>query len=153
MFESDIQLRTPADTESFGVQLGRLALPGDVICLDGELGVGKTTLTQAIAKGLEVPPSYYVTSPSFAILHEYPGRLPLYHFDFYRINNSLEVEELGFEEYFYLSGLTVIEWSEKATEILPAERIALHIRIEKGSERVVRCTYATEKWRKRQMHI
>jgi tRNA threonylcarbamoyladenosine biosynthesis protein TsaE len=152
MFENEILLSTPADTETFGVLLGRLALPGDVICLDGELGAGKTTLTQAIAKGLEVPSSYYVTSPSFAILHEYPGRIPLYHIDFYRINSSVEIEELGFEEYFYLSGLTVVEWSEKAAEILPAERLALHIRIETGSERVVRCTYATEKWRKRQMN-
>jgi tRNA threonylcarbamoyladenosine biosynthesis protein TsaE len=149
MFESEIKLSTLVDTEGFGVQLGLLASPGDVICLDGELGAGKTTLTQAIAKGLQVPPSYYVSSPSFAILHEYPGRIPLYHMDFYRLTTSVEVEELGFEEYFYMSGLTVIEWSEKAAEVLPAERLALHIRIEAGSERIVRCTYVTEKWRKR----
>jgi tRNA threonylcarbamoyladenosine biosynthesis protein TsaE len=153
MFESEIKLITPADTESFGIQLGRMALPGDVICLDGELGAGKTTLTQAIAKGLEVPLSCYVTSPSFTILHEYPGRIPLYHMDFYRLNSSIEVEELGIEEYFYLSGLTVIEWSEKAAEILPADRLALYIKVEAGNERVVRCTYAAEKWKKRQIDI
>lgn len=153
MFESEIKLSTLADTENFGVQLGLLALPGDVLCLDGELGAGKTTLTQAVAKGLEVPPSCYVTSPSFAILHEYPGRIPLYHMDFYRLTSSVEIEELGFEEYFYLSGLTVIEWSEKAAEILPTDRLALHIRIEAGSERVIRCTYITGKWRKRQRRI
>jgi tRNA threonylcarbamoyladenosine biosynthesis protein TsaE len=148
MFETEIKLTTLDDTEDFGVQIGLLASPGDVICLDGELGAGKTTLTQAIAKGLEVPLSYYVTSPSFAIMHEYPGRIPLYHMDFYRLNSSIEVEELGFEEFFYMSGLTVIEWSEKAAEILPAERLALHIRIEGGRERIIRCTNVTEKWRK-----
>jgi tRNA threonylcarbamoyladenosine biosynthesis protein TsaE len=153
MIESEIKLSTLADTENFGMRLGRMVLPGDVICLDGELGAGKTTLAQAIAKGLDVPASCYVTSPSFAILHEYPGRIPFYHIDFYRINSSIEIEELGFEEYFYRSGLTVIEWSQKAAEILPTERLALHIRIEKGDERIIRCTYVTDKWRKRLMDI
>jgi tRNA threonylcarbamoyladenosine biosynthesis protein TsaE len=120
-----------------------------VICLDGELGAGKTTITQAIAKGLEVPPSCYVTSPSFAILHEYPGRIPLYHMDFYRLRDSLDVENLGFEEYFYLSGLTVIEWSEKASELLPVERLVLHIQIEPDDKRIVRCTYLTRGWEER----
>ncbi len=147
--EHEIILKTSADTEKFGIQLGSMALPGDVICLDGELGAGKTTLTQGIAKGLAVDPACYVTSPSFSILHEYPGRIPLYHMDFYRLNSSLEVEELGFEEYFYMSGLTVIEWSEKATEILPVDRLALHIRITADNVRLVCCTYVAEKWRNR----
>jgi len=146
MFESVIKLKTSADTENFGIQLGSRAMPGDVICLDGALGAGKTTLTQGIAKGVDVPPSCYVTSPSFSILHEYPGRIPLYHMDFYRLNSSVEVEELGLEEYFYMSGLTVIEWSEKAAEILPADRLALYIKVEVGNERLVCCTYIAEKW-------
>jgi tRNA threonylcarbamoyladenosine biosynthesis protein TsaE len=133
--------------------IGSLALPGDVICLDGELGAGKTTLTQGIAKGLDVPPSCYVTSPSFSILHEYPGRIPLYHMDFYRLNSSVEVEELGFEEYFYMSGVTVIEWSERAAEILPADRLALYIKIEAGNERLVCFTHVAEKWRIRQINV
>jgi tRNA threonylcarbamoyladenosine biosynthesis protein TsaE len=144
-----IVLNSLADTDRFGLQLGSIALPGDVICLDGELGAGKTTITQAIAKGLEVPPSCYVTSPSFAILHEYPGRIPLYHMDFYRLRDSLDVENLGFEEYFYLSGLTVIEWSEKASELLPVERLVLHIQIEPDDKRIVRCTYLTRGWEER----
>ena len=146
MLESELELKNSIDTENFGILLGSLALPGDVICLDGELGAGKTTLTQGIAKGVDVPPSYYVTSPSFSILHEYPGRIPLYHMDFYRLNSSVEVEELGLEEYFYMSGLTVIEWSEKAVEILPADRLALYIKVEAGNERLVCCTYVPEKW-------
>ncbi len=146
MFESVIKLKTSADIKNFGIQLGSMAMPGDVICLDGALGAGKTTLTQGIAKGLDVPPSCYVTSPSFSILHEYPGRIPLYHMDFYRLNSSVEVEDLGLEEYFYMSGLTVIEWSEKAAEILPVDRLALYIKIEAGNERFVRFTHVPEKW-------
>lgn len=145
----EIALKSLAEMENLGVRLGRLALPGDVICLDGELGTGKTTLTQAIAKGLDVPSSYYVTSPSFAILHEYPGRMPLYHMDFYRLNDSLDVENLGFEEYFSGSGLTVIEWGERAPEILPQERLGLHLMMPTRNERVIRCTYVTHHWQER----
>ncbi len=122
-----IQLNNLGDTEKLGRFLGTLAAPGDVICLDGDLGAGKTALSQAIARGLEVPDDCYVTSPSFAILHEYEGRLPMYHMDFYRLQDAGEVEDLGFEEYFYLAGLTVIEWSARAIEILPEERITLTI--------------------------
>ncbi len=99
-----IQLINLSDTEKLGRLLGEMALPGDVICLDGDLGAGKTALSQAIARGLEVPDSCYVTSPSFAIMHEYEGRLPMYHMDFYRLQDAGEVEDLGFEEYFYLTG-------------------------------------------------
>jgi tRNA threonylcarbamoyladenosine biosynthesis protein TsaE len=144
-----IVLKSLADTVRFGIQLGSMALPGDVICLDGELGAGKTTLTQAIAKGLDVPPTYYVTSPSFAILQEYPGRIPLYHMDFYRLNDSLDVENLGFEEYFYLAGLTVIEWSEKAMDLLPKQRLVLAIQIESDQRRIVHCTYISKSWEER----
>ena len=122
-----IQLNNLADTEKLGRLLGRLAVPGDVLCLDGDLGAGKTALSQAIARGLGVPENCYVTSPSFAIMHEYHGRMPMYHMDFYRLLDAGEVEDLGFEEYFYLEGLTVIEWSTRALEILPDERMILTI--------------------------
>jgi len=144
-----IVLNNLADTTRFGIRLGSLAMPGDVICLDGDLGAGKTTMTQAIAKGLEVPSSCYVTSPSFAILHEYPGRIPLYHMDFYRLGDSLDVENLGFEEYFYLSGLTVIEWSQKALELLPKQRLSLTINVCSGDIRNVHFTYLTKNWEER----
>lgn len=122
-----IQLNNLSDTEKLGRLLGSLATSGDVICLDGDLGAGKTALSQAIARGLGVPDNCYVTSPSFAILHEYEGRIPMYHMDFYRLQDAGEVEDLGFEEYFYLDGLTVIEWSTRALEILPEERMILTI--------------------------
>ncbi len=144
-----IPLNSLADTERFGIQLGSIALPGDVICLDGELGAGKTTLTQAIAKGLDVPSSCYVTSPSFSLLHEYPGRFSLYHMDFYRLSDSSDVVDLGLEEYFYHSGVAVIEWSGKAAEILPAERLALFLKIGNENRRIACCTYLTDRWRER----
>ena len=107
------------DTEKLGVALGSISKKVDCICLNGNLGTGKTTLTQAIALGLKVPPQCYVTSPSFAVMHEYIGKIPLYHMDFYRLNDSNDILGLGLEEYFYLDGLTVIEWAERATDIPP----------------------------------
>jgi tRNA threonylcarbamoyladenosine biosynthesis protein TsaE len=132
-----ITLNNLDDTEKLGKLLGSLAEPGDVICLDGNLGAGKTALTQAIARGLEVPDSCYVTSPSFAILHEYEGRMVMYHMDFYRLQDATEVEDLGFEEYFYLTGLTVIEWSSRAVDILPDERLTVKIDVNDDLTRTV----------------
>ena len=143
-----IVFKTLEDTQQFGRKLGELAEAGDMICLDGELGTGKTTLTQAIAEGLEVPASFYVTSPSFAIFHEYPGRLPLYHMDFYRLRNSHEIIEMGFDEYFHLNGITVIEWSERGRDLLPADHLQLLLKYAQDGSRVVQCQYS-EYWQKR----
>lgn len=132
-----IKLHNLEDTEKLGLLLGNLAAPGDVICLDGDLGAGKTALSQAIARGLGVPDTCYVTSPSFAILHEYEGRIPMYHMDFYRLQDAGEVEDLGFDEYFYLAGLTVIEWSSRAVELLPDDRIALLIELNNDLSRTI----------------
>ena len=147
-----IQLKNLSDTMRFGRFLGETAGPGEVICLDGDLGAGKTALSQAIAKGLAVPENCYVTSPSFAILHEYEGRIPMYHMDFYRLHDVGEVIDLGFEEYFYLSGLTVIEWSKRALEILPEERLSLEILQDKDEMRKV-TIQATSIYRKRLLNI
>lgn len=132
-----LELKRLSDTEKLGILLGRSAAPGDVICLDGDLGAGKTTLSQAIAKGLDVPENCYVTSPSFAIMHEYEGRLPMYHMDFYRLHTAVEVLDLGFDEYFDLSGLTVIEWSRRAEAILPKERLSLELKLNNDMSRTV----------------
>ncbi len=128
MFIYNVRLPSLKVTEKFGEQLGKQALPGDIICLDGDLGAGKTTMARAIAKGLGVAQYCYVNSPSYAIMHEYCGKFPLYHMDFYRLDNSEDVLELGFDEYFYLSGLTVIEWAERAVEILPENRLSIMIK-------------------------
>ncbi len=137
------------ETEIFGRLLGKLVLPGDVICLSGDLGAGKTALTQEIAKGMEVPDSCYVTSPSFSILQEYPGRLPLYHMDFYRLSDATEVEDLGFEEFFYLSGVTVIEWSERADTLIPATRLHLQLTIADDLSRRVEIDFGIGTWKER----
>jgi len=116
------------DTQRLGIAIGNISHKRDCICLNGDLGTGKTTLTQAIALGLKVPEHCYVTSPSFAIMHEYIGRIPLYHMDFYRLNDSTDILDLGLDEYFYLDGLTVIEWAERAADILPKDRVAIDIK-------------------------
>ncbi len=149
MRECTIYLNNLQETALLGQQLAMLAKPGDIICLDGDLGAGKTALTQEIAKGLEVPPSCYVTSPTFAILQEYPGRIPLYHMDFYRLSDETEVIDLGFEEFFYLEGLTVIEWSERAGSLIPDLRLLLTITIKKDLARKVELDFGTGDWRKR----
>ena len=146
-------MKTASQTEQFGTAFGRNAEPGDVLCLDGDLGAGKTTLSQAIAKGLAVPTDCYVTSPSFAILHEYPGRITMYHMDFYRLHDYTEVEDLGFEEYFYLPGLTVIEWSQRAEELLPESRLSLYIEICDQDSRRVTCTFQEKHWQQRLAQI
>jgi tRNA threonylcarbamoyladenosine biosynthesis protein TsaE len=152
MGECRLQLKSLSDTLLLGRLLGELALPGDVICLDGDLGAGKTTLTQAIAAGLDVPGACYVTSPSFAIFHEYPGRIPLYHMDFYRLHDSLEIAELGLEEYFFLAGLTVIEWAERGEDLLPENRLQLRLETDSEGGRSVHCRYSGA-WRDRIAHI
>ena len=148
IWEKRLVLDNLAATERFGRMLGEVAVGGDILCLDGELGAGKTTLVQAIARGLEVGGEYYVTSPSFAILHEYPGRIPLYHMDFYRLQGSGEVIDLGFEEYFYGSGLTVIEWAERAGEILPEERLSLCLQGHDQDRRLVDIAGRGGYWRR-----
>lgn len=143
---ASLTLKCVNETAKFGFLLGKLASSGDVICLDGDLGAGKTTLTQAIARGLDVPDDPPVTSPSFAIFQEYHGRIPLYHFDLYRLHGSDDVLALGLEEYFYLSGCAVIEWAERAEDILPEKRLRLELRVTEAGARNVFCQYHTEGW-------
>lgn len=122
-----IDLSTLLRTETMGILLGKVAEPGDIITLAGTLGAGKTALTQAIGRGLGLDPRIYITSPTFGLLHEYQGRIPLYHLDLYRLGSEEEIESLGFPEYFYGHGLTVIEWPERLGNLMPVER--LHIEL------------------------
>jgi tRNA threonylcarbamoyladenosine biosynthesis protein TsaE len=144
-----IYLKNLEETSRFGKVLASCAMPGDMICLSGDLGAGKTALTQQIALGLDVPSSCYVTSPSFSILQEYPGRTPLYHMDFYRLTSETEVEDMGFDEFFFLSGLTVIEWSERAGNLIPDCRLLLTITIAEDLTRVVRIDFGEGSWEER----
>jgi len=144
-----ILLKTLTDTLAFGRLLGQDAQPGDVICLDGDLGAGKTTLTQAIAQGLEVPAGEYVTSPSFAILHEYQGRMPLYHMDFYRLTDAADIQDLGLDEYLYLSGLAVLEWCERAGDLVPATRLKITMITLPDESRMLTCDPGVGSWKER----
>lgn len=123
IFESN----SAEDTFAFGQKLGREAVPGAIICLDGDLGVGKTVFTQGFAAGLGIDD--YVNSPTFNIVKEYEGgRLPLYHFDVYRIGDPSEMEEIGYEDYFYGQGVSIIEWPGQIEELLPKEARWVRIR-------------------------
>ena len=123
IFESN----SAEDTFAFGQKLGREAVPGEIICLDGDLGVGKTVFTQGFAAGLGIDD--YVNSPTFNIVKEYEGgRLPRYHFDVYRIGDPSEMEEIGYEDYFYGQGVSIIEWPGQIEELLPKEARWVRIR-------------------------
>lgn len=122
-----------------GKKLGMLLRAGDVVCLNGDLGAGKTRFAQGVACGMEV--NGPVTSPTFTIINEYLGRLPLYHMDFYRLEDALELEDLGYEEYFYGSGVTVIEWPERVAELLPVVRLDIFINRSPESEEVRNITF------------
>ena len=126
---------SPEETRRLGEILGGLLNGGDLVALWGELGSGKTEFTKGLSRGLQVPGEYPITSPTFTIINEYQGRFPLYHFDLYRINNTLEVEELGYEEYIYGQGVTVIEWADKILDLLPKEYLMVRIKYLKHSLR------------------
>ncbi|MCI7794784.1 MAG: tRNA (adenosine(37)-N6)-threonylcarbamoyltransferase complex ATPase subunit type 1 TsaE [Lachnospiraceae bacterium] len=116
----------PEDTYAFGKSLGETAKAGEVYCLNGDLGVGKTVFTQGFASGLGIREP--VNSPTFTIVQQYDdGRLPLYHYDVYRIGDVEEMEEVGYEDCFYGEGVCLIEWSELIREILPAHVISVTI--------------------------
>ena len=128
-----LESKSPEDTFQIGMRLGKLAEAGEVYTLTGDLGVGKTVFTQGFAKGLGIDES--VNSPTFTILQIYEGgRLPLYHFDVYRIGSVEEMEETGFEEYIMEDGVSLIEWADLIEEILPRKRTRVLIEkdLEKG---------------------
>ena len=124
---------SPEETFAFGEELGKNARPGQVYTLIGDLGVGKTVLTQGIAKGLGIDEA--ICSPTFTIVQEYhTGRMPYYHFDVYRIGCVEEMDEIGFDDYVYGEGLTMIEWANLIEEILPDHfwQIMIEKDLEKG---------------------
>jgi tRNA threonylcarbamoyladenosine biosynthesis protein TsaE len=114
---------SPEQTQLLGSYLGELAQKADVFLLVGELGTGKTCLVQGIAHGLAI--KEYAFSPTFVILREYHGRLPLYHIDFYRLDHVEEIADLGLEEYFYGDGVCVVEWAEKGLKVVPRDNLLI----------------------------
>jgi len=124
---------SPEQTQRLGVRIGELSLPGDILLLVGALGTGKTCLTQGIAWGLGI--KEYTLSPSFVIIRELYGRLPLYHIDLYRLNHMGEIVELGLDDYLYGSGVCVVEWAEKGLSVLPTEHLLIQISYLSDTER------------------
>jgi len=121
-----VKSRSERFTRLLGSELGGLLGPGAILALMGELGSGKTRFVQGLAQGLGVPPWERVSSPSFALIHEYlGGRLPLYHVDLYRLPEGVPDQELGLEEYLYRGGVCAIEWADRCLAWLPKERLDL----------------------------
>jgi len=124
-----IDLPSLPATESFGRRLGGLLFPNAVVALVGPLGAGKTQLSRAIAEGLDIANPAAVTSPTFTLIHEYPARLPIFHFDAYRLKGPNEFLDLGVTEYFEAGGVCLIEWADKVESALPAERLTIRIEV------------------------
>lgn len=125
MTELHLTTRSPFQTRALGKGIGRLAASGDVFLLVGKLGAGKTCLTQGIAWGLGI--EEYASSPTFVIMREHHGRLPLYHIDLYRLGGLDEIDDLGLDDYLRGSGVCVVEWAEKGLAVLPREHLRIDI--------------------------
>jgi len=127
--------KSPEETNNLGEKISKIIKPGDLLAFYGELGVGKTCFIQGISQGLKVKD--YVTSPSFTIINEYQGNVPIYHFDLFRLNNAEEILEFGYEEYFNGEGLIVIEWAEKIEQFLPKEHLKIDIKFKDRYKRTI----------------
>jgi tRNA threonylcarbamoyladenosine biosynthesis protein TsaE len=115
--------QSAVDTQTLGEQLGHLLDAGDIVCLYGELGSGKTVLAKGIAKGLGVAHERVVRSPSFVLIHRYEGRVPVYHADLYRLDGPMDIDDIGLRDFLGGDGVAVIEWADKLAASLPSERL------------------------------
>ncbi len=129
MASFELPLNSLSETESFGRRLGHVLVPNSIVSLNGPLGAGKTHLTRAIAEGLEVRNPAAVNSPTFVLIQEYPARLPIFHFDAYRLSGAGEFLSLGAHEYFSSGGVCLIEWAERVESALPDDRIDIQLAI------------------------
>lgn len=122
----NVRLPSRSATEALGKTIGRVLTGGETLALIGDLGVGKTTLIRGIAAGLGIPPAS-VSSPTFVLIHEYRGRLPLIHIDFYRLRTSAEAESIGLRDYLTGEPVTAIEWADRFSSLLPKDRLEVHL--------------------------
>ena len=122
-----LKTENPEETQILGEKLGKTLKQGDVIALVGDLGAGKTCMTQGIARGVGIAPDEVVNSPSYILINEYNGAIPIYHIDLYRLENSEEIAELGLSEYIEGNGICIIEWAERMADSLPDTCIKIHI--------------------------
>jgi tRNA threonylcarbamoyladenosine biosynthesis protein TsaE len=136
MSSKSLDLPTPDATASLGRRLGGMLFPGAIVALIGDLGAGKTFLTRAIAEGLGAD-SRAVSSPTFVLIQEYAGRLPIYHFDAYRLQNAQEFFDLGAGEYLEGDGVCLIEWADRVEKFLPAHRLTIRLEVTSTTSRRV----------------
>jgi len=135
--EIHITSNSPAETHALGERLGNAARAGDVIALIGDLGSGKTVLSKGLAAGIGCDPNH-VLSPTFVLMRQHEGRLPLYHFDAYRLSGPDEMLAIGAEETFFGNGICAIEWADRVMETLPADRLEIHMSVAGEDSRKVR---------------
>ncbi len=141
MESKTVYIKNESETEAFGIELAKTLNAGDVVALIGDLGTGKTALTRYIAKGLGI--SERINSPTFTIVKEYAeGRLPLYHFDVYRVSDADELFNIGIDDYFFGNGVCVVEWADLISDILPENTKYINIEYgESEGERIYKCTF------------
>jgi tRNA threonylcarbamoyladenosine biosynthesis protein TsaE len=142
----EIGLPNATSTTEFGRRLGALLFPGAVVALVGPLGAGKTHLVRAIGEGLRLRDPRIVTSPTFGLIHEYPGRIPIYHFDVYRLRTTSEFLDLGVNEYFESGGVCLIEWADKVMSSLPLEYLLIEFEVTGETTRQMKLTANGERY-------
>jgi len=128
-FKYQITTRSVDDTQKLGEIIGTAVTGGTVLALTGDLGSGKTAFVQGLARGLEVPDDYYITSPSYTLINEYPGRYPLFHVDLYRISDPMDMENIGLYEILHNSGIVAIEWADRIEQKLLPDPINIHFEL------------------------
>jgi tRNA threonylcarbamoyladenosine biosynthesis protein TsaE len=136
----DIITYEPEQTRVLGLQFGEALKEGMVLALEGNLGCGKTVFVKGLAEGLQVPKSIYVTSPTYNLIHEYPGRMPLFHIDLYRIENPVDIDDLGLFDIMGGGNVVAIEWAERIRNLLPPEGMALRFEILQDEVRKISMT-------------
>ena len=128
------------ETKNLGKIIGTAVTDGTVLALTGDLGSGKTSFVQGLARGLEVPDDYYITSPSYTLINEYPGRYPLFHVDLYRISDPMDIEDIGLYEILHNSGIVAIEWADRIDQKLLPDSINMHFELTGDKTRNIRIT-------------
>ena len=126
---------TPDETQALGQKLGSVLGPGHVVGLTGELGAGKTCFVQGAARGLEVDPAVYVSSPTFTLVNEYPGRLPVAHIDLYRLSDADELVEIGLDDYYRGQGVCLVEWFDRFVDEVPPDYLSVELSVEGETRR------------------
>jgi tRNA threonylcarbamoyladenosine biosynthesis protein TsaE len=142
------QTSNTSETIRMGRRFGRLLQPGDVVALVGDLGTGKTQFIKGLAEGVGVGKATYVSSPSFTLINEYPGRIPFYHIDLFRLESEKEAEGLGLEEYVRGNGITAIEWADKISSLLPEELLWIKIHYTGEHSRTIEITPKGKRYEK-----